>query len=579
MIRKLTNYSDYQDLKTVSAKNEENMVFENKYSSLLAYHAYGKDKNSIFQRKKPSIECVVRIRPTIGSFNTGGKAAQTTDSLISGDNNTIQVINEKSLIFDPFDKCIPEFSDFADNKFNTFNSAGAIQSKKRCNTPPPCSNDLVHKSVQYNFEKIFKEDSTQLEVFNTTIRSSIGKMTSGHSPSLITYGSTGCGKIYTAIGTKQNPGLVFLSMKEIFSIIQSIKSDYHIGLSVSYYEVYMGKIVDLFAPIGSTQKPRALANKKNECQITDLTRHTPNNMNDLISKLDEANRKRKTECTSANGNSSRSHAVLSLELLLASISNSKVEPIISSGLNIIDLAGSERAWKGSNIGKRMAEEAQINLTYLALAKCINSLNDENPNKHIPYRESILTRVIQAALGNSSKFVMIACVSPLAKKYFDTHSTLEYANKFRDVNKFNATESQCKKKRPLCQDSPDITNNISDVNFKRIKIYKRKSMAFSKPSGSTVSRVFTTNHRSKKQRVYSPLEKTSIGTGVDRNFSLIGDQGIPSQNSYRPPISRNEIRSTKIEKNYEFQLKHPSGGKALSKLKGTEWDEFYQGLEF
>ena len=113
-------------------------------------------------------------------------------------------------------------------------------------------------------------------------------------------------------------------------------------------------------------------------------------------------------------------------------------------LSLIDLAGSERAAASHNRGIRLLEGANINRSLLALGNCINALCDQsakNPNKppHIPYRDSKLTRLLKDSLGGNCRTVMIANISPSDKCYEDTHNTLKYANRAKNI-KTNATRN-------------------------------------------------------------------------------------------------------------------------------------------
>ena len=45
----------------------------------------------------------------------------------------------------------------------------------------------------------------------------------------------------------------------------------------------------------------------------------------------------------------------------------------------------------------------------------------------PYRDSVLTRILQTALGGNSKTLMICAVSPADNNYDETMSTLRYAD--------------------------------------------------------------------------------------------------------------------------------------------------------
>ena len=70
----------------------------------------------------------------------------------------------------------------------------------------------------------------------------------------------------------------------------------------------------------------------------------------------------------------------------------------TSKFHLVDLAGSERASKTHAVGERFAEGVNINKGLLALGNVISALCEGNPNRHIPYRDSKLTRLLQDSLG-------------------------------------------------------------------------------------------------------------------------------------------------------------------------------------
>lgn len=99
-------------------------------------------------------------------------------------------------------------------------------------------------------------------------------------------------------------------------------------------------------------------------------------------------------------------------------------------LSMIDLAGSERGAATGCSGARFTEGANINRSLLALGNCINSLADGL--KHIPYRDSKLTRLLKDSLGGNCSTVMIANVSPAPLSYEDTYNTLKYASRAKTI---------------------------------------------------------------------------------------------------------------------------------------------------
>lgn len=104
---------------------------------------------------------------------------------------------------------------------------------------------------------------------------------------------------------------------------------------------------------------------------------------------------------------------------------------------MIDLAGSERGSATGYVGARFTEGANINRSLLALGNCINSLADGL--KHVPYRNSKLTRLLKDSLGGNCQTVMIANVSPSSLSFEDTYNTLKYATRAKKI-KFSVKQN-------------------------------------------------------------------------------------------------------------------------------------------
>ena len=66
----------------------------------------------------------------------------------------------------------------------------------------------------------------------------------------------------------------------------------------------------------------------------------------------------------------------------------------------------------------MKEATKINLSLSALGNVISALVD-GKSKHVPYRDSKLTRLLQSSLGGNTKTLMVACISPAADNYDET----------------------------------------------------------------------------------------------------------------------------------------------------------------
>jgi kinesin family protein 3/17 len=165
---------------------------------------------------------------------------------------------------------------------------------------------------------------------------------------------------------------------------------------------------------------------------------------ELQELLKSGMKNRVTGATDLNEVSSRSHAVFQIfieklfsdPIRAAEIKDkkTKITKIQKSKLCLIDLAGSERVSKSGTKDDtlRFKEATKINLSLLSLCQVISALTSKTDKKHIPYRDSVLTRLLQDSLGGNSKTLMVSSVSPCENNYSETLSTLRYATRAKKI---------------------------------------------------------------------------------------------------------------------------------------------------
>ena len=100
-------------------------------------------------------------------------------------------------------------------------------------------------------------------------------------------------------------------------------------------------------------------------------------------------------------------------------------------LYLVDLAGSEKIDKTGASGQTLEEAKKINLSLTTLGKVIHALTDKKI-KHIPYRESKLTRILSESLGGNSKTCLVITCSPHPYNEQETLSTLRFGTRARSI---------------------------------------------------------------------------------------------------------------------------------------------------
>lgn len=303
------------------------------------------------------------------------------------------------------------------------------------NSNPLARGGRRNKDVRYAFDRVFDSTASQTDVFEETCKPLLDGILNGYNASVFAYGATGCGKTHTISGTPNDPGLIFLTMKELYNRIQDARDDSDVHIRLSYLEIYNETIRDLLSseptPPGAGLALREDAN--NRISVVGITELIPESPESVLEYIQEGNLRRTMSPTEANAVSSRSHAVLQINVTQKPRTASMIEQTTSASLNIIDLAGSERASATRNNGARMKEGANINKSLLALGNCINALcQSGGVVRHVPYRNSKLTRLLKFSLGGNCKTVMVVCISPSSTHYEETHNALKYANQAKNI---------------------------------------------------------------------------------------------------------------------------------------------------
>ncbi|KAK0372953.1 kinesin motor domain-containing protein [Colletotrichum limetticola] len=321
----------------------------------------------------------------------------------------IKVVDDRCLVFDP-----PE-----DNPVHRFGRSVVPNGKKV-------------KDQTFMFDRIFDDNATQNDVYEGTTKQLIDSVLDGYNATVFAYGATGCGKTHTITGTSQHPGIIFMTMQELFEKITERSQDKTTEITLSYLEIYNETIRDLLIPGGSKQGLMLREDSNQAVSVAGLTSHHPKNVQEVMDMIVQGNAWRTVSPTEANATSSRSHAVLQINVSQKDRNASVNEPHTMATLSIIDLAGSERASATKNRGERLLEGANINKSLLALGSCINALCDPRKRNHVPYRNSKLTRLLKFSLGGNCKTVMIVCVSPSSVHFDETQNTLRYANRAKNI---------------------------------------------------------------------------------------------------------------------------------------------------
>lgn len=254
----------------------------------------------------------------------------------------------------------------------------------------------------------------------------------GYHGTVFAYGMTGTGKTFSMQGTASSPGVIPLAITDIFSYIRETPSREFL-LRVSYLEIYNEKIHDLLSMptnggvggVTTQEEIKLREDSKRGVYASPLKEEIVQSPTQLLRVIARGDQARRTASTQFNSRSSRSHAVVQIvvesrERIVggAAHTESKRSGLLPGGvrvstLSLIDLAGSEKAAESK---ERRTEGSHINKSLLTLGTVIAKLSENKEKdgkssdkdaKHLPYRDSKLTRLLQGALSGNS-LVSILC---------------------------------------------------------------------------------------------------------------------------------------------------------------------------
>lgn len=309
---------------------------------------------------------------------------------------------------------------------------------------------------QFAFDAVFDPSVSQERLYEMTGHPVICSSLKGFNHCIFAYGQTGSGKTFSMMGNDENPGIIPRLCQELFVEVEALKRQrakeiqdafavgaapppsLDVGVYVSYLEIYMERIRCLLNP-SQKEVPRVRQHQKLGVYVENLKEIPVTSSDQILQLMAAGNSQRRTAKTGMNDISSRSHAVFSIQLVQKNIQSAAAggDAIseLRSKINLVDLAGSERAKSTGAEGKRLKEGSQINQSLLALGQVIEALakaaNDQK-QRHIPYRDSMLTFLLKESLGGNSKTLMLATVSPATINYEETLSTLRYADRAKSI---------------------------------------------------------------------------------------------------------------------------------------------------
>ncbi len=224
-------------------------------------------------------------------------------------------------------------------------------------------------------------------------------------------------------------GIAPRAMRELYEVIERERGELDVSVSCYMLELYNDQLVDLLASKGDkAEKLDIKLDKKGIVQVQGAQIKGPcYNFKELYRHNEQGMNQRHVASTAMNAESSRSHLVFSI---LVESKNKATGAVSLGKLTLVDLAGSERQSKTQATGERLKEAKAINMSLSALGDVISALS--TGEKFVPYRNNLLTRLLQDGLGGNAKTLMFVNISPADYNADETETSLKYATRVKTI---------------------------------------------------------------------------------------------------------------------------------------------------
>ncbi|KAL3083340.1 hypothetical protein niasHS_011142 [Heterodera schachtii] len=287
---------------------------------------------------------------------------------------------------------------------------------------------------KFRFDYVFNEVATNEMVYRFSAQPLVRTIFQRGFATCFAYGQTGSGKTYTMGGIIEgrrqdcSNGIYAMTAHDVFAMLHSPEyANQKLTLSCSFFEIYGSKVFDL---LNKKSVLRILEDGKHLVQVVGLRETKVHSVDEVLKLIKLGSDQRTAGQTSANSNSSRSHAVFQIILRKWE----KERDNLYGKISLIDLAGNERgADTISSDRQTRLEGAEINKSLLALKECIRAMGQDE-GQHIPFRGSKLTLILRDSfIGQNAKTCMIAMVSPGINSVENSMNTLRYADRVKELD--------------------------------------------------------------------------------------------------------------------------------------------------
>ncbi|KAH9597827.1 Kinesin motor domain [Trypanosoma melophagium] len=295
---------------------------------------------------------------------------------------------------------------------------------------------LIGHHYSYRFDRVFDPTVPLHHICNTVVVGMVQEALKGVQKALLLYGPTGGGKSYTM------SQLIPVALQLLLQAADSERLEYETIITMECVQIYLECISDL------------IDSSKNDLQLREFpdtgvyVRGAAQMSITSLEEFDKVWKKISTSrfctTTSLNGTRSRGHCVVNLRVKRRRRIVSRFEEesclkddsvsssyITDGSIYFVDFAGIEQPKESDTNTISQRATIKIDRSLSVLSNVMSALADPE-KKHVPFRDSKLTRLLQEPLGREGKSNILLCISQSPIKIHDTGRALAFGVKAMSI---------------------------------------------------------------------------------------------------------------------------------------------------
>ncbi|KAL7322506.1 Kinesin-like protein kip2 [Mucor circinelloides] len=350
-------------------------------------------------------------------------------------------------------------------------------------------------SKKFEFDHIFRASSTNRNLFDSSVKSTIQDVMLGLNGTVFTYGQPGTGKSYTMFGKQRNNhdlGIVPLTLETVF---ESIKNDdnHEFILSLSCFEIANEVIKDLFSEQGEALKISD-ENKRRGAYVMSLREQIITSPMEALQYIKRAEANRYLLTSNYDIHHSRAHTFIQLTVEKREKQTAATKPPASSNVSVVSSTSSSTSSSSRRTRVPQKKRANVQISYLylidmasndksifqtmkspinksclALEAVVYNLSEAGKSAGHPlppYHDSKLTRLLQPTFMGQHHVVSI-CTVDMESASQDEIPTLDILSFASRIRRIPVSPKTCE----VSDERSLLVKYLNNITFLTLKLEK------------------------------------------------------------------------------------------------------------